>query len=83
MKYIDRNGRCTACQRRGVDLHHVKTRKSGGNDDSDNLMPLCRKHHQEVHQIGMGKMSVKYPSVKHWLIENKRYDILERIGEWS
>lgn len=34
------------------DAAHVKTRGSGG-DDIGNLIPLCRRHHQEQHRIGV------------------------------
>ena len=46
----------------GADLHHVKTRKSGGTDDDYNLMPLCRSHHTECHKIGTSTFVKKYNS---------------------
>lgn len=62
--------RCTVCSRIDAELHHVKTRKSGGSDNPHNLMPLCRKHHTEIHQIGTTTFSEKYPIAKNWLISN-------------
>ena len=42
-----------------TDPHHVKTRGAGGRDES-NLVPLCRVHHSECHQIGRKTFSKKY-----------------------
>ena len=51
-KYTDPNGYCLICGFLGVDLHHIKSRGSGGKDDDWNIVPLCHPHHQELHQIG-------------------------------
>lgn len=29
----------------GLDVHHIRTRGSGGDDVEDNLILLCRNHH--------------------------------------
>ena len=49
------NGKCSA----GVDPHHVRTRGAGGIDRA-NLVPLCRVHHTELHQIGRLTFEDKY-----------------------
>lgn len=41
------------------DPHHVKTRGAGG-IDADNLVPLCRYHHDEVGRIGSISFQVQY-----------------------
>jgi 5-methylcytosine-specific restriction endonuclease McrA len=33
----------------GLDVHHIQTRGSGGDDAVENLITLCRKHHSEAH----------------------------------
>ena len=38
-----------ACQGR-IDPHHIKRRSQGGEDTIDNLISLCRAHHDWVHQ---------------------------------
>lgn len=43
----------------GIDPHHVRTRGAGGRDKS-NLVPLCRKHHTELHTIGRYTFEDKY-----------------------
>lgn len=70
MNYTDPNRKCQVCKFRGVDLHHVKSRKSGGSDDSWNLMPLCHKHHVEIHQIGLITFSKRYNEARWWLLGN-------------
>lgn len=32
-----------------VDPHHIKTRGSGGGDTDENVIGLCRKHHDAAH----------------------------------
>jgi 5-methylcytosine-specific restriction endonuclease McrA len=64
---------CIVCFEEGenkVCLHHVKTRKSGGPNESWNLMPLCQSCHNEVHMIGLNSFSQRYHQVKAWLLDN-------------
>ena len=46
--------------RRGSERHHIQPRGAGGQDDEDNIMHLCRKHHIEIHQIGKETFFKKY-----------------------
>lgn len=64
-----------------ADIHHVKTRGSGGGDKAWNLMPLCREAHTEVHKIGLRRFSEKYPIAKDWLINNG-WTICELRNKW-
>lgn len=52
--------------------HHIKSRGSGGDDIELNLLPLCQKHHSEVHQIGSYTMECKYQSYKDYLRNLKK-----------
>lgn len=71
---------CVICgQVPAGDVHHVTTRGAGGGDTKENLMPLCRFHHSEIHSIGYGKAISKWPKVLAWLTHMGRSDILERI----
>lgn len=65
----------------GVDLHHIKTRKSGGTDDAWNLMPLCRQDHTRVHGLGLKKFVTQYKPVAYWLIENG-WEFDDFRGKW-
>jgi hypothetical protein len=42
----------------GVDIHHIASRGSGGDDTMENLICLCRKHHNLAHAglITRGKL---------------------------
>lgn len=53
-----------------ADPHHVKTKKSGGDDVESNLVPLCRKHHSETHNLGVTTFANKHSKFKDWLIAN-------------
>lgn len=37
---------------RGLELHHVWPVTQGGKDDADNLIMLCKKHHDEIEDNG-------------------------------
>lgn len=64
-----KTGRCLACGIEGdIDIHHVKTRGSGGTDDHWNLMPLDRKCHQRVHQLGLDRFAKEFKTVRCWLL---------------
>lgn len=71
---------CFICRKIPVDVHHVKSRKSGGHDLRDNLLPLCREHHQEVHKIGLTKFSEKY-KVSSWLMANN-WEFSPILNRW-
>jgi hypothetical protein len=47
-------GRCRfpGCESRRADLHHIRHWASGGPTDLDNLISLCPRHHQLVHDRG-------------------------------
>ena len=40
---------CEVCGSPGVDIHHINYRSRGGADDIENLMALCRYHHDLAH----------------------------------
>lgn len=49
---------CEACGHshkinNGLDIHHILPRSRGGKDNIDNLMCLCRRCHDKVHNEGM------------------------------
>ena len=73
--YTMENHFCTLWKSRGcnyvpygkTDLDHVLPRGAGGSDHECNLMPLCRKHHQEKGNIGRHAMAEKYDIYWYWL----------------
>lgn len=62
------------------DPHHLTSRGAGGQDTPENLVSLCREHHNEVEAPwgGIVSMIKKYPRLKDWLKIAGRTDILER-----
>lgn len=59
---------CVCCGQFGSDPHHIKSKGSGGGDYLYNLMPLCRKHHTEVHALGLKTMAKRYKRVYLFLV---------------
>lgn len=44
-------GYCQVCgTHKGLEVHHIKTRGSGGGDEPENLVLLCHMHHQLVQE---------------------------------
>lgn len=52
-----------------VCAHHLKTQKSGGNDESRNLLALCHFHHVQIHNDGKIEFCKHHPEIKDQLIE--------------
>jgi len=61
---------CLVCNSKKVDLHH-RTYKRLGNEWLNDLVPLCREHHQEAHSFhkktGMGL----WGATKHYIRSQK------------
>jgi hypothetical protein len=55
------------------DGHHIKSRGSHGHDVEENLVTLCRAHHQMIHQYGINKMIAEFPRLETILIEKGWY----------
>ena len=49
---------CIVCRSGASDAHHLVSRGAGGSDYQ--AIPLCRKHHSEIHQVGRGKFRDRY-----------------------
>lgn len=56
---------CMVCGMGPCDPAHIQVRKFGG-DGLDNLMSLCRKHHQEQGTIGIRSFVKKYDLPISW-----------------
>lgn len=79
MRYCGPEYKCIVTGKYGADLHHVKSRGSGGIDAEWNLMPLTHSLHVECEQIGLVSFAKKYPAVEVWLISHGWYFDL---GKW-
>lgn len=71
--------RCLVCNRDHADRAHVKTRGSGGGDEPENIMPLCRLHHIEQHKIGIITFVEKYSQVRAFL-ESRGWTVIDVFG---
>ena len=72
---------CVICDESPNDVHHVTTRGAGGHDTLQNLMPLCRYHHQKVHSIGLISFAKRYEAVNDWLKDYGRLDLIEEFDQ--
>ena len=44
------NGKCRVCwNHRAFDAHHLLARSLGGKDELGNLIPVCRRCHEDIH----------------------------------
>ena len=40
---------CNVCGSEARDIHHITFKSQGGSDEVDNLIALCREHHEDAH----------------------------------
>ena len=73
---------CVACGGPGTDLHHIKSRGSGGSDEDFNLVRLCRECHSALHhkgQVRLFKNNLRFASA----LEEKGWGLDERGKLWN
>jgi 5-methylcytosine-specific restriction endonuclease McrA len=63
---------CEVCAKTPVDVHHVKTKGSGGGDELFNLMSLCRICHTRFHQMGKKTFFRKFGKAISWSRDRKK-----------
>lgn len=63
---------CLACVYPADHAHHVVTRGAGGSDLT--AVPLCAKHHSEIHNIGTDTFSERY----NLNLTRERLNLLEK-----
>ncbi len=56
---------CVVCGSTPCDPCHIKTYAVTGADDPLNLVPMCRQHHSEQHNLGVLPFMKKYASYKY------------------
>lgn len=63
-------GRCRVCGTvYALDPHHAIYRSRGGSDDERNCVPLCRTHHDAVHNHGLDLWDFLTDSERAYAIE--------------
>lgn len=75
---------CLVCPRREVDPDHLRARGTGSASQNDySLIPLCREHHSERHQLGNSRFEQRHAVnlwkeawrlLSCWLIDGKELD---------
>lgn len=59
-----RDMRCLVCNTTPCDPCHIRSRGAGGDDDLNNLMPLCRACHRLQHAVGLVRFARTHGAVK-------------------
>lgn len=78
---------CIVCQDRKepqiyrTEVHHLKTKKTFGDDVEWNLIPLCVREHRILHTIGLTTFSRKHRVVWDLLIQ-MNWELDELSGRW-
>lgn len=72
---------CVCCGNPEFDKHHVKSRGSGGGDEDENLLNLCRLCHIRIHKVGLVKMVKLYPQVEG-ILKEKGWSFCETRKKW-
>jgi len=80
-KYSPLHIRCLNHPNTQAELHHVKSRGSGGKDETHNLMPLCRDCHSKVHTVGLNKFVKDNPYTNSWL-RQQGWSVCELRNKW-
>lgn len=64
---------CIICNSQ-AERHHIRSRGASGSDHPDNIMEICRQHHQEIHKIGRNSFIIKYSLQDYMINKNWYYD---------
>jgi predicted HNH restriction endonuclease len=64
--------------RRLVEVHHIKEKHLGGNNEKGNLVPCCSNHHSLIHQNKIIPLRW-YNSTAGWVLQYKNEVGLEKF----
>lgn len=71
---------CEICKtRKDLTAHHIRERRHGGTDDLDNLMVLCKTHHELVHNERNNFVTEIYINLNSVRRIKRRNEYLRRI----
>ena len=73
---------CLICRSMNSDPHHIRPVSNFGPDKDWNLIPLCRSHHSEIHQIGLNSFVVKYGTGVAVYLKVKGWEFDEFLQRW-
>jgi enamine deaminase RidA (YjgF/YER057c/UK114 family) len=66
---------CEICGSKAVDIHHIERRGMGGNPNADvieNLMALCRHHHDQLGDVVEHKSYLKQVHMRQMKKRNEK-----------
>lgn len=72
-------GRCEVCRGTPVDRCHIKSKGAGGTWDDDNILLMCRTHHQLQHAIGWVGLIARFP-ILALVLEAKGWEVVSQTG---
>jgi len=67
---------CEACGKDAADIHHINGRGEG-KDVIENLMALCRKHHEQAHSDKNLLKKSDYQYIHNSFLSGKRTQFLK------
>jgi len=59
---------CEVCSRKATEIHHIQFKSRGGKDNIKNMMAICRKCHDAVHN---GEETEEEMYLHHWYFMDK------------
>jgi 5-methylcytosine-specific restriction endonuclease McrA len=62
--------RCVIDFKQSVVMHHIIPRSMGGEDNEENLVPLCQSCHRRVHNLGAVNMAGKLTNLRKKRLEH-------------
>lgn len=78
--YLGDRLECACCaQQAPNDMDHLVTKGSGGHDEFNNLVPLCRNCHTLRHKNGISYLIEKFPSYKSYLRMLGQSELITRV----
>lgn len=70
---------CIVCGTTPVDCCHIKSKGAGGQYESWNIVPMCRAHHSEQHQLGFRLFLNRYPQVIV-VLESMGWELIDEVN---
>ena len=79
-KVFEKHGRfCNMCgSEQNLQMHHIIPIRNGGTNELENLIPLCKNCHQDIHYLGQNQMTSD--DKKGWF--KVREKVFEKYGRY-
>lgn len=70
---------CCGCWSEMIDRAHIKSKGSGGSNEPNNILLLCRLCHRNQHDHGWKRMIDEYPNLGT-LLDEKGFELVNEFG---